>query len=79
MISNECSVAIGLRGGVMNNFYIKELLSEECACGKEKKSGFSFCYRCYKSLPNVMRRDLYQRVHEGYEEAYDNALEYLGL
>jgi len=59
------------------NFYIKELMSEECACGNPKKPRFSFCYRCYKKLPKHLQRELYQHVLEGYEQAYDEAIKYL--
>ena len=58
-------------------FYIDELNSEECICGKEKVPGNSFCYTCYKSLPLRMREALYQRLGCGYEAAYDKAVEWL--
>lgn len=58
-------------------FYVEELGSEECFCGKKKGRGNSFCYSCYKSLPGHMQRDLYQRLYNGYEEAYDAAVEWL--
>ncbi len=58
-------------------FYIKELGSEECQCGKPKKRGFSFCYGCYFSLPKDTRRDLYQKLGEGYEAAYEAAVAFL--
>lgn len=58
-------------------FYVEELTSEECQCGKTKKSGFSFCYFCYYLLPRDMQRDLYNQLGHGYEEAYDAAVEFL--
>ena len=58
-------------------FYLEELKSEECFCGKTKKSGMSFCYKCYSSLSKDMQRDLYQRIGDGYGEAYDKAVEWL--
>lgn len=58
-------------------FYYNELIKEECFCGHSKKSGHSFCYRCYKSLPPQMQRDMYQRMGDGYEEAYDEAIKWL--
>lgn len=58
-------------------FYIEALKSEECFCGKTKKSGNSFCYSCYKSLPNDMQKDLYLRMFQGYEESYDKAVAWL--
>jgi len=60
-------------------FYWQELQSDECLCGRYKKPGRSFCYRCYHELPEDMRRALYQRIGNGYEEALDDAVKYLGL
>jgi hypothetical protein len=54
-------------------FYIDSLTSEECLCGRKKKSGMTFCYRCYKSLGRDMQKDLYQRMGDGYEAAVDAA------
>jgi hypothetical protein len=58
-------------------FYIKELMSDECQCGRLKQHRRSFCYKCYTSLPKHMQRDLYQRMGDGYEEAYDEAVHWL--
>lgn len=58
-------------------FYISELGSDECQCGRSKMPGRSFCYKCYTSLSRDMRRDLYQKVGDGYEEAHDAAVHYL--
>lgn len=58
-------------------FYFGELESEECFCGRAKKSGKSFCYRCFTELPYEMRRALYKRIGDGYEAAYDAAVDYL--
>ena len=58
-------------------FYLQQLRSEECACGKWTKVKMSFCARCYFSLPRDMQRDLYQRMGNGYEEAVDAAVSYL--
>jgi len=58
-------------------WYLTELRGEECFCGRKKKSGYSFCFRCYKSLPRHMQQDLYCVVGDGYEEAYDAAVEWL--
>ena len=64
----------------MNNdrkFYISELKSEECQCGEWKRSGMSFCYKCYVSLPRLVQKALYTSFGQGYEEAYDEAIKYL--
>jgi len=58
-------------------FYIKELRSEECFCGRAKKSGMSFCYKCYKSLPKDMQKALYLSIWQGYGLEYDKAVEWL--
>ncbi|MCK4718529.1 MAG: hypothetical protein KAT70_07655 [Thermoplasmata archaeon] len=58
-------------------FYLNEFKSEECYCGKDKKTRTAFCYRCYESLPNDMKKGLWKSFGGGYEEAYDTALEWL--
>ena len=58
-------------------FYIQELRSEECACGRSKRSRYSFCYTCYQLLPDDMQRDLWNYMGDGYEEAYDAAVAWL--
>ncbi len=58
-------------------FYAKELDSEECQCGRTKKSRMSFCYSCYRSLPRDIQRALYARIGKGYEEAYEEAVDCL--
>lgn len=59
-------------------FYIKSINSNECpGCDSYKKERKSFCYKCFKSLPNDMQRALYKRFGSGYEAALDDALKYL--
>ncbi len=58
-------------------FYLDELASDECFCGRGKQSGRSFCYGCYKSLPPEMQKALWQRMGDGYEGAYDEAVAWL--
>jgi hypothetical protein len=58
-------------------FYLNQLKSNECFCGGTKKPKMSFCYPCYKSLPNEMQRALYQRLGDGYEDAYEEACQFL--
>lgn len=58
-------------------FYIQELRGEECACGAWKKSGFAFCFACYHALPFDIRDELWNRMGDGYEEAYDIAIKWL--
>lgn len=58
-------------------FYIQELRSEDCTCGRPKRPGFSFCYGCFQSLASSTRRDLYQKIGAGYEEAFEAAVQEL--
>lgn len=58
-------------------FYVAELRGEECQCGASKKSGHSFCYGCYRRLPEEMRGPLYRVMGNGYEEAYERAYVWL--
>jgi len=58
-------------------WYWDELQSEGCLCGRPKKSRHSFCFRCYRALPQDMQRALYRRLGCGYEEAFEEAVRYL--
>lgn len=59
------------------NFYYEQLISDECYCGKSKRPPDSFCYTCYKSLPEDLQRDLYQPMGHGYESTYESAVKHL--
>lgn len=37
----------------------------------------SFCYKCFKNLPRDLQNDLYLRMGDGYEQAYDAAVKVL--
>ena len=57
---------------------LREYELEECAvCTLPKKPKQSFCVRCYYALPEGMRVALYARYGSGYEEAYDEAKDWL--
>jgi len=58
-------------------FYRDELNMDECFCERSKKPGRPLCYKCYMSLPEDMKRDLWQRIGNGYEAAYDAAVKWL--
>ncbi len=58
-------------------FYINELKSEECFCERQKKPKRSFCFRCYKALPANIKKGLWSRIGDGYEDAYDEAMNFL--
>lgn len=53
------------------------LLSEKCECGRRKISRQSFCRACYKVLPEHLKKALYNRIGEGYEEAHASARSWL--
>lgn len=56
----------------------RELRERVCAgCGGKKLPGRSFCGACYHQLPHDLQRHLYYRLGDGYEEAYDEAREFL--
>jgi hypothetical protein len=59
------------------DWYYNELVGSECLCGREKKSRYSFCYRCYKALDPELQRRLYRRIGGGYEEAFEEAHKFL--
>ncbi|MDY7035541.1 MAG: hypothetical protein SV375_05180 [Thermodesulfobacteriota bacterium] len=58
-------------------WYVDELMSEQCLCERPKKRHHSFCYRCYRSLPGDLQRALYNRIGDGYEEAFEEAVKWL--
>ena len=60
-----------------DNFYLNQFLSDECQCGRSKRPRHSFCFKCYKQLPDDMQKALWRRFHCGYEEAYEEAVKYL--
>jgi hypothetical protein len=58
---------------------IIELTETRCCCGEPKPVKRSFCPRCYYVLPHAMRKNLYNRIGEGYETAYLAARNRLGF
>lgn len=58
-------------------WYLRELMSNECLCGKEKKPKYSFCYGCYKALPDEMQTLLYALIGQGYEGNFEEAVKWL--
>ena len=55
----------------------QELMGTTCRCGQPKDSKKTFCSKCYFTLHPVMRMSLYQRMGDGYEEAYAKATKFL--
>ena len=57
---------------------LDSLAGEICAgCGRKKKAMNSHCSKCYYTLSPEMRRSLYQRFNQGYQEAFLATLEVL--
>jgi len=56
---------------------IAELAGTVCRCGSTKVARQTFCKRCYYRLPEFLRRALYRRVGQGYEQAYAQAAKML--
>jgi hypothetical protein len=60
-------------------FYVQQLASDECLCGRPKKRGYAFCYKCYRALPDEMRKALWKRLRAGFEDAYEEAVTWLQM
>ncbi|MEE9609514.1 MAG: hypothetical protein V3U03_17390 [Myxococcota bacterium] len=56
---------------------LEELQGRLCRCGGMKKSAHTFCRTCYFNLPPAERSALYHEFGDGYEEAYQTAVETL--
>jgi hypothetical protein len=57
---------------------LESLGSTVCGgCGGTKRAKMSHCRACYLALPPRMRGALYQGFGNGYEEAYEESLQYL--
>jgi hypothetical protein len=53
----------------------REFVGEVCGgCHKPKVRGQSFCKDCYFNLPKELRKKLWQRFGNGYEEAHEEAI-----
>jgi hypothetical protein len=56
------------------------LRSTKCpACGGEKKSRHTMCFRDYRRLPGALRAALYAPLGKGYREAVLDAFRFLEL
>jgi len=58
-------------------FYLNQLRSEECYCGRTKKYGFALCYGCWKQLDAETQKHLFRQITRGFEEAFDRAIKEL--
>jgi hypothetical protein len=78
-------ITISRHGGIKVTFpgllygkIVADFQSCECAvCEDEKESGHSFCVVCYRTLPAEMRKALWRRFGQGYEDAYSQAFGWL--
>lgn len=52
---------------------VRELAGDVCFCGARKTPRQTFCRRHYFALTPMMRAALYNRMGQGYEEAYGAA------
>jgi len=58
-------------------FYLNQLRSEECYCGRTKKYGFALCYGCWTQLDGETAKHLNRQICRGFEEAFDRAIKEL--
>ena len=59
---------------------IESLRSHRCpACGRGKRPKQTLCGHDYASLPRVAKQALYQTLGRGYEHAFSNAMNLLGV
>lgn len=73
-----CCPGIFRKGKIMElTELFNELEGEKCRCGAKKVSMQTFCGKCYRSLSPEKRRALYNRIGQGYEEAYADAVNFL--
>ena len=57
---------------------LREFKGTDCpGCGGKKKPRNGFCSRCYYSLPKDLQKALWQRFGLGYEEAHEDARDWL--
>lgn len=56
----------------------REFSGTECpGCHGPKKKNNGFCSKCYYSLPKEMQKALWNRFGSGYEEAHEDARDWL--
>ena len=58
-------------------FYVDVLRSDECQCGRGKHPKKALCWTCYKALPRDKQQALYNPLGNGFEEAYEDAVQWL--
>jgi hypothetical protein len=58
----------------------QSLRSFNCdGCGCPKKTMQSLCGKCYYKLPKTLQSNLYRKFGDGYEAAFEQALEFIKL
>ena len=58
-------------------FYLQILSSNTCVCESWKQEDKAVCYVCFHKLPDDMQSDLYKRLGNGFEEAYEEVIQWL--
>lgn len=59
---------------------IRSLKGTVCpSCGSRKKNHQTLCIGCYRLLPGSLKSSLYDRIGEGYEEAFAKAMDHLSV
>lgn len=57
---------------------LTKFLGTKCeACGDPKRRNTAFCPACYFRLPKDTQKALWNRIGEGFEEAYEAGLKWL--
>lgn len=56
----------------------REFAGEKCpGCDGPKRKANGFCTKCYYKLPEDMKKALWRRFGSGYEEAHEDARDWL--
>lgn len=59
---------------------VSSIRSRHCpACTAQKQVNKSVCSGCWAKLTSDAQRALYNRIGDGYEEAFENAMKSLGI
>jgi hypothetical protein len=58
----------------VSELLLTELRGSRCRCGVPKMPGRTFCRKCYYALSEAVRKALYKRMGNGYQEAYEVAV-----
>lgn len=63
-----------------SNEIFEIFLGTRCqGCGRAKRTHQAFCSMCYRHLPGALRKSLWKRFGNGFEEAYQGSLSWFRL